>query len=106
MHLHHGELEGMEQKITIKIAGRTYVLKAATPENEELIRLAAEDVNKKLNAFMRSFPGKSSEDILSFVALNECVSRLAFQKKMEADAAAIDRLVADTGSYLAGTGKK
>ena len=69
----------MEQKITIKIAERSYVLKASTPENEQLIRLAAEDVNKKLNAYMASFPGKSAEDILSFVALNECVSRLAFQ---------------------------
>ncbi len=96
----------MEQKITIKIAERSYVLKASTPENEQLIRLAAEDVNKKLNAYMTSFPGKSTEDILSFVALNECVSRLAFQKKMELDQEALARLVAETGSYLAGTEKK
>ena len=96
----------MEQKITIKIAERSYVLKASTPENEQLIRLAAEDVNKKLNAYMASFPGKSTEDILSFVALNECVSRLAFQKKMEMDEEALSRLVAETGSYLAGTEKK
>ena len=96
----------MEQKITIKIAERSYVLKATTPENEQLIRLAAEDVNKKLNAYLASFPGKSPEDILSFVALNECVSRLAFQKKMELDEEALKRLVAETESYLSGAEKK
>ena len=106
MHLHHRELRAMEQKITIKIAERSYVLKASSPENEQLIRLAAEDVNKKLNAFLTSFPGRKAEDILSFVALNECVSRLAFQKKLEMDEEALKRLVAETESYLSGAEKK
>ena len=96
----------MDQKITIKIAGKAYVLKASTPENEQLIRLAAEDVNKKLGAYTASFPGKALEDILAFVALNECVSRLAFKKKMDADEAQVAGLKADLDSYLSSIEKK
>ena len=41
----------MEQRITIRIADKDYTLKAATPEQEELIRKAADSVNKKINAY-------------------------------------------------------
>jgi len=90
----------MEQKITIRIAEREYKLKAATPENEELIRLAAAAINKRLASYSVSFPGKSLQDLLSFVALNECVSRLSLQRKLEAVQAEADRLLEDTEAYL------
>ena len=47
----------MEQKITIRIAGKDFVLKASSPEEEELIRLAAIDINKRLAAYQSAFPG-------------------------------------------------
>ena len=40
----------MEQKITIRIAGKDFVLKASSPEEEELIRLAALSWQRKLEA--------------------------------------------------------
>lgn len=74
----------MEQKITIRIAGKDFVLKASGPEEEELIRLAAIDINKRLTAYQTAFPGKALSDILSFVALSEGVAALTFQRKLEA----------------------
>ena len=96
----------MDQKITIKIAGRPYVLKASTPEHEQLIRLAAEDVNKKLARLSSSFPGRTPEDILTFLALNECISRIAFGKINEAAEKEAAELVAETVAYIAEAKKK
>ena len=74
----------MEQKITIRIAGKDFVLKASSPEEEELIRLAAIDINKRLAAYQSAFPGKALSDILSFVALSEGVAALTAQRKLDA----------------------
>ena len=86
----------MEQKITIRIADKDFVLKATGPENEELIRLAAIEINKKLAAYQAAFPGKALQDILSFVALNEAILALTAQRKLD-DAAAE---AADLGKSL------
>ena len=66
----------MEQSITIKIAGKDYPLKATSPEMEQLMRLAADSINQKLAAYDAKFPDKTLVDKLSFVALNETVSRM------------------------------
>ena len=73
----------MDQKISVKIAGRTFNLTAATPEMEELYRQAAEAINKRFAHFTRSHPGKTVADLLSLVALNETVLRLGLQKEMD-----------------------
>ena len=58
----------MDQKISIKIAGRTFNLTAPTPETEQLYRQAAEAINKRFASFTRSHPGKTASDLLSLVA--------------------------------------
>ena len=73
----------MDQSITIKIAGYEYPLKAATPQIEQMMRIAAETIGKKLSAYDAKYPNKSLADKLSFVALNETVGRLSLQKKLE-----------------------
>ena len=90
----------MDQSITIKIAGTDYPLKASSPEMEQLMRIAAETINKKIAAYDARFPERSLADKLSFVALNETVSRLATQRKMEALADEAARLKKDTDDYL------
>ena len=72
----------MGQSIKIKIAGNEYPLVASSPEMERLMRLAAEAINQKLTAYDAKFPNKSLSDKLSFVALNETVSRLTYQKRL------------------------
>ena len=90
----------MDQRITIKIAGKDFVLKASSPENEELIRLAAIEIGKKLTAYQARFTGRELSDILSFVALNEAISSLTLQRKLDGAAAEADELSAHLESYL------
>ena len=90
----------MDQRITIKIAGQDYTLKAATPEHEELIRKAAETINAKIAAYTSKFPSRAMTDIMSFVALNESISNLALQKKLDGINAEVKSLTEATESYL------
>ncbi len=90
----------MEQSITIKIAGSEYPLKAASPEMEQLMRLAAEAINQKLTVFDAKFPNKTLSDKLAFVALNETISRLSYQKKLARSEEEAKALQKDVESYL------
>ena len=72
-----------QQKITVKIAGRPYVLNSSSPEQEWKIRTSADEINRKVNAYLDKCPGKSIVDILSFVALNVCISNLTLQEQMK-----------------------
>ena len=90
----------MDQKISIKIAGRTFNLTASTPEMEALYRDAADAINRRFAAYTRSHPGKTVSDILSLVALNETVVRLGFQKELDQCKEAEKLLQRDLERYL------
>ena len=96
----------MEQSITIKIAGKDYPLKATSPEMEQLMRLAADSINQKLAAYDAKFPDKTLVDKLSFVALNETVSRMSYQKKLSSVNEEAKRMLSQTSSYLDSIDKK
>ncbi|MBQ3985082.1 MAG: cell division protein ZapA, partial [Bacteroidales bacterium] len=42
--------DSKDQSINIKIAGKTYPLKASSPEMEQYMRLASDAINQKLAA--------------------------------------------------------
>ncbi|MBE6223249.1 MAG: cell division protein ZapA [Bacteroidales bacterium] len=90
----------MDQKISIKIAGRTFNLTAPTPETEQLYRQAAEAINKRFASFTRSHPGKTASDLLSLVALNEAVIRLDMQREIDLYKSAEKQLESDLDRYL------
>jgi cell division protein ZapA (FtsZ GTPase activity inhibitor) len=90
----------MDQKISIKIAGRTFNLTASSPEMEELYRQAAEAINKRFTTFTRSHPGRNVSDLLSLVALNETVIRLGIQKDIDLYKTAEKQLESDLDNYL------
>ena len=90
----------MGQSIKIKIAGNEYPLVASSPEMERLMRLAAEAINQKLTAYDAKFPNKSLSDKLSFVALNETVSRLTYQKRLSDASEEAKGLQEDVETYL------
>lgn len=69
--------------INITISGRKYSLRASTPEKEEIIRKAAAVVNKKIGSYQASYKGKSEVDLLTFVALNECITNLSNAQQMQ-----------------------
>ena len=90
----------MDQKISIKIAGRIFNLTAATPEQEELYRQAADAINNRFAAFTRSHPGRTVNDLMSLVALNETVLRLSMQKELDQHKEAEKLLETDLERYL------
>lgn len=90
----------MEQRITIKIADKEYVLKATSPEQEELIRKAASSVNKKLAAYANKFASRPLSDLVAFVALNESINSLAIQKKLDSLSEEAASLKEATDAYL------
>ena len=90
----------MDQKISIQIAGRTFNLTAASPELEELYRQAADAINNRFAAFTRSHPGRTVNDLMSLVALNETVLRLTLQRELEQRKSAEKQLEVDLERYL------
>ena len=90
----------MAQKISLKIVGHTYNLTAATEEQEQLYRLAAEAINNRFASYTRTHPGKTVTDMLSMVALSETVIRIGLQKDIEALKKGEDQLEMDLEKYL------
>ncbi|MBR1707094.1 MAG: cell division protein ZapA [Bacteroidales bacterium] len=91
----------MDQKISIKIAGRPFNLTASSPQQEEVIRSAADAINKRLSGYTQKNPGKTMVELMSMVALNECACRIAFQREIESQKAEAEKLSGDMERYLA-----
>jgi len=91
-----------EQSITLKIAGKDYSLKANSPEMEQAMRLAADDVNKLFAHYTEIYPDRNPEDKLAFVALLETVYKITTQRKAKALADELKAFEAETGTYLKG----
>ncbi|MBR1698594.1 MAG: cell division protein ZapA [Bacteroidales bacterium] len=96
----------MDQKISVKIAGRMFNLTASSPEAEQLYREAAETINRRFAAYTRSHPGKNVSDLLSMIALNETVIRLELQQEIDQYKEDKDLLARDLERYLQDNGKK
>ena len=90
----------MAQKITIRLAGKEFIVPVSSEEDERLTRLAAESVNARLSSYRASYPGRNDEDLMPFVALNECIARLALEDENKATKDEIGKLLEDTQSYL------
>lgn len=90
----------MNQRITIKIMEQEYIMNAPTPVDEENIRLAASIINKKINGFTARYPGRSMTDILSFVALNESISSISLQRKLNDIRDETESLQRDIDNYF------
>lgn len=95
----------MDQSITLKIAGKDFPLKAQSPEVEQIMRLAAEDVNARLAKYVQMYPDKSLEDKLALVCLNEAINMLSQKRKLGALCAEVEALKAQTDAYLSGLEK-
>lgn len=89
-----------EQSINIKIAGRTYPIKATSPEMEQYMRLASDAINQKLAVYDAKFSGRELLDKLAFVTLNEAMSRITLQKKLANLEEQVNRLLSETSDYL------
>ena len=96
----------MRRKITIRILNSQFPVEAESPEMERRIREAAEKVDGKYSEYLRMFPGRSPEEILSFVALNSCLQVAELEKNAEDRRREEEALQADLKGYLKDIGKK
>ena len=90
----------MAQSIAIMIADRPYSLKVTSPEQEELIRKAADEVNRKISAYQDRMPGKGMVELLSFAALNVCMANLSLQDQLKEIAREEKSLADELEGYL------
>ena len=90
----------MGQRITIKIRDRKFTLEAESPEMEHYIRVAAEKVDEKYYEYLKMFPGKTSDEILSFIALNSFIRMDELERAIEEKKKEEEDLQARLRSYL------
>ncbi|MBR6732756.1 MAG: cell division protein ZapA [Bacteroidales bacterium] len=90
----------MAQNIKIHIADRPYSLKVTSEEQEALIRKAADEVNRKILAYQSKLQGKGIVELLSFAALNLCMSNITLQQQQKAVADEERNLVKELEGYL------
>ncbi len=90
----------MGQSVIIKIAGKEFPLKASSPEVEQMMRIAAEQINRQLADYSSRFPDKTLTDKLAFVALSEAVTGLSYMRRMEALEGEVKEMTGEIDRYL------
>ncbi len=90
----------MAQNITIKIADRPYSLKVNSPEQEEVIRKAADELNKRVRAYQDKLPGKGTVELLSFAALNVCMANITLKEQLNKQALEEESIAKELDGYL------
>ncbi len=73
----------MAQSISVVIADRSYPLQVKSPEHEEMIRKAVEDINRRVKFYLDKYPTKGMIEVLSLVALNVGIVNSGLQKQLE-----------------------
>ena len=83
----------MAQSISVVIADRSYPLQVKSPEHEEMIRKAVEDINRRVKFYLDKYPTKGMIEVLSLVALNVGIVNCGLQKQL-------DMTIEDEGNLL------
>ena len=94
-----------EQNITLRIAGKEFPLKVKSPEAEQVMRLAADDLNNMLGVYNNNYPDKSDYDKMVLVALGQAFSKINAKRTAARPSADMDALDDQLGNYLAGIEK-
>ena len=90
----------MAQNITIKLAGKPYPLTADNPEQEQLIRRSADEINRRIADYQSKNPEGYIVDFMSFAALNLCMSYIALSDKINSLYGEEAKLVKELDGYL------
>ena len=96
----------MGQNIKLKIAGKEYSLTAASEEQEQLMRLAARDVNEMLDRFNEKFVDTDMVDKFAFVAVQEAVGKFYMKARLSQMGGELSSLSSELSSYLEETDKR
>ena len=90
----------MAQKITIRIAGKEFNLNANTPTDEELMRTAAEEINKLYSDFSGRYASLTALDVMMLVSLNMTTSKLSAQRMLKAAKEEVTKFSDELEAYL------
>lgn len=90
----------MAQSITVIIADRSYPLQVKSPEHEEMIRKAVDDINRRVKYYLEKYPNKGTVEVLSLVALNVGIVNCGLQKQLDMTVAEEGNLLNELESYL------
>ena len=90
----------MEQRVVIKISGKEFSLKANSPEMEQMMRIAAEQINQMLTDYNARYPDRPLADKLAFVALNQAVFKISYERRLETFDKEVKEMTAETDKYL------
>jgi len=90
----------MDQKITVKIADCRFSLVAKSPEQEEIIRKAAEHTDKQITKYQEKYPETPLVKVLSMVALNMAVENVTFSKRLQEYVHNDEKLAKELEDYL------
>ncbi len=90
----------MGQSVSIKIADRFYTLKAESLEIERLMRLAAEDINRRLASYDKKFSEVPLEEKLAWVCVKETILKISSQESVKSIGIEAERLEYEIAGYL------
>lgn len=90
----------MEQSIKIKIAEREFPLRVTSPQQEEDIRKAAQEINRQIQAYQSRYSDKTLAEVLSIMALNVCVNNISLNRMVKGMKEAEDSLAKELDGYL------
>ena len=90
----------MAQSIKVTIAERTYTLQVKSPEHEEMIRKAVDDINRRVKFYLDKFPTKGMVEVLSLVALNVGIQNCGLQKQVDSAMEDEATLLKELEAYL------
>lgn len=90
----------MGQKISVKIGERSFSLTAASEQQEQAIRMAADIVTQRYDNYVRQWPGKSPAELMAMVALNESIARVTVQMEGRRTQEEVSKLNKDLEQYL------
>ena len=96
----------MGQSVKVKIAGKEYSLTAASEEQEQLMRLAAKDVNEMLDRFNERFVETDMVDKFAFVAVQEAVGKFYMKARLSQMGGEISSLSSELEAYLGEVDKR
>ncbi len=96
----------MGQSVKLKIAGKEYSLTAASEEQEQLMRLAAKDVNEMLDRFNERFVETDMVDKFAFVAVQEAVGKFYMKARLSQMGGEISSLSSELEAYLGEVDKR
>ena len=90
----------MAQSISVMIADRSYPLQVKSPEHEEMIRKAVDDINRRVKFYLDKYPTKGMVEVLSLVALNGGIQNCGLQKQVDSAIEDESTLLKELEAYL------